>query len=99
MDAEMDKYHVGSSSWSEQFMDAMNMGGDDEEPEWDDYLLHFLSFYWKVFHALVPPTDYYGGWATFWVSLLFIGAITVLVGDIAKMLGCVIGLEDGITAI
>jgi solute carrier family 8 (sodium/calcium exchanger) len=100
MDDEMDKYSIGTSSWNEQFHDAMNMGTDDDaEPEWSDYLLHFLSFYWKVFHALVPPTDYYGGWATFWVSLLFIGAITVLVGDTAKMLGCVIGLEDGITAI
>jgi len=100
MEDEEEKYGVGTSTWSEQFHDAMNMGGDDDaEPEWGDYLMHFLSFYWKVIHALVPPTDYYGGWATFWVSLLFIGLITCLVGDIAKMLGCVIGLEDGITAI
>lgn len=100
MEDEEEKYGVGTSTWSEQFHDAMNMGGDDDaEPEWGDYLMHFLSFYWKVIHALVPPTDYYGGWATFWISLLFIGLITCLVGDIAKMLGCVIGLEDGITAI
>jgi len=100
MDEEMDKFHVGSSSWSEQFHDAMNMGGDDGmEPEWSDYLLHFCSFYWKVLHAVIPPTDYYGGWGTFWISLFFIGGITVLVGDVAKMLGCVIGLKDSVTAI
>jgi len=100
MAAEMDKYGVGSSSWGEQFHDAMNMGSDDaEEAEWSDYLLHFCSFYWKVIHAVIPPTDYYGGWATFVVSLAFIAIITVFVGDTAKMFGCCIGLEDGITAI
>jgi len=100
MDAEMEKYGVGSSTWAEQFHDAMNMGSDDdEEAEWSDYLLHFCSFYWKVLHAIVPPTDKCGGWATFCVSLAFIGIITVFVGDTAKMLGCVIGLDDQITAI
>merc|ERR1712196_228586 len=100
MAAEMDKYGVGTSSWGEQFHDAMNMGSDDaEEAEWSDYLLHFCSFYWKVIHAVIPPTDYYGGWATFVVSLAFIAVITVFVGDTAKMFGCCIGLEDGITAI
>jgi len=99
MNEENEQWGVGTSSWGEQYHNAMNMGTDDGEAEWSDYLMHFLSFYWKVFHALVPPTDYYGGWATFWVSLLFIGIITCLVGDCAKMLGCVIGLDDSITAI
>jgi len=99
MDEEVGDYQIGTSSWGEQFHAAMNMGADDGEPEWPDYLLHFLSFYWKVLHAFVPPTDYWGGWGTFWVSLGMIGAITCLVGDCAKMLGCVIGLDDSITAI
>merc|ERR1719446_702454 len=100
MDAEVEKYSVGTSSWSEQFHDAMNMGGDDgEDPEMADYILHCLSFYWKVVHAFIPPTDYGGGWYTFWISLGYIGAITAFVGDAAKILGCCIGLDDGITAI
>jgi len=100
MDVEMGKYQVGSSSWSEQFHDAMNMGGEDcEDPEFSDYVFHFLSFYWKVFHAFVPPTDIWGGWATFWCSLGTIAFITMFVGDMAKMFGCCIGLEDAITAI
>jgi len=99
MDDEMGKYGVGTSSWTEQLHDAMNMGGDDGDPEAMDYLMHFLSFYWKVVHAIVPPTDYGGGWYTFCVSLCFIGIITCLVGDMAKMLGCVMGLDDSITAI
>jgi len=101
MDAEMGKYQVGSSSWAQQFNEAMNMGGDDDEgtPELADYVLHFLSFYWKVLHAVIPPTDYWGGWATFYVSLIFIGVITMFVGDVAKMFGCCVGLADGINAI
>jgi len=100
MDAQMGKYEIGSHSWSEQFTDAMNMAGDEEEePQFSDYLMHFVSFYWKVLHAIIPPTDYYGGWGTFCVSLVFIGVITALVGDIAKMFGCCVGLEDEITAI
>lgn len=100
MDAEVEKYSVGTSSWSEQFHDAMNMGGDDgEDPEMADYILHCLSFYWKVVHAFIPPTDYGGGWYTFWISLGYIGFITAFVGDAAKILGCCIGLDDGITAI
>jgi len=100
MENEMDKYGVGTSSWGEQFSNAMNMGGDDgEEPEWGDYLMHFLSFYWKVLHAFIPPTDMGGGWYTFCISLVFIGGITALVGDAAKILGCCLGLPDAITAI
>merc|ERR1711998_766383 len=76
MDDEMGKYGVGTSTWGEQFHQAMNMGSDGDDPEFIDYLMHFLSFYWKVLHALVPPTDMYGGWPTFYVSLCFIGGIT-----------------------
>merc|ERR1712023_628318 len=64
-----------------------------------EYVLHFLSFYWKVLHACIPPTDYCGGWLTFVFSLLAIGALTAVIGDLAKMFGCCIGLKDSITAI
>jgi len=106
MEKELAKYSVATETWSEQFVQAMQIECDDEEedeegegPGWDTYLLHFLSFYWKVIHAFVPPTSYCGGWATFWVSLLFIGAITCVVGDVAKMFGCILGLQDSVTAI
>merc|ERR1712166_816546 len=81
MEKELAKYTVETETWGEQFVAAMTIEADDEEDEgaeleWDSYLLHFLSFYWKVVHAFVPPTSYCGGWATFCVSLGFIGAIT-----------------------
>ena len=49
--------------------------------------------------AFIPPTDYCSGWATFFVSLIFIGVITALVGAFAGMFGCFVGLPDSITAI
>lgn len=64
-----------------------------------DYIIHVLSFYWKVIMATIPPTSYCNGWGTFFVSLFFVGIITALVGDLAGMFGCTIGLSKPITAI
>jgi len=96
-----DNYKIGTSSWAEQFQGAMNMEGDGEggEPACMDYVMHVVSFYWKVLHAFIPPTDKCGGWATFFCALAAIGVITAFIGDFAKMFGCCVGLEDGITAI
>ena len=41
---------------------AMSVGGstDDEgnelPPTWSDYLMHFLTFFWKIVGACIPPT-------------------------------------------
>lgn len=43
--------------------------------------------------------DYWGGWACFVTSILMIGALTALVGDLASHFGCWIGLKDAVTAI
>merc|ERR1712166_77779 len=100
MEEELAKYSVATETWSEQFMAAMTIESDEEDGlSWEHYLLHFLSFYWKVLHATVPPTSYGGGWWTFGVSLCFIGAITCGIGDVAKMFGCILGLQDSVTAI
>ena len=53
----------------------------------------------QVLFAAVPPTDMLGGWLTFAVSLVFIGLLTAIVGDLASIFGCTIGLPDAITAI
>ena len=91
---------VETTSWSEQFKDAMNCGGEEgEDPSGLDYTLHFLSLGWKVLFALVPPTSYCGGWLTFWVSLAFIGLLTAVVADVASTFGCLLGLPDSVTAI
>jgi solute carrier family 8 (sodium/calcium exchanger) len=52
-----------------------------------------------LFFALIPPTDYGGGWVTFCIALCFIGGVTAVIGDMAALLGCCMNIPDSITAI
>jgi len=95
----LDKMRLDTASWGEQFSKAMEPAGEEGDPSTMDYVMHFLSFFWKVAFAIVPPTRFYGGWATFGVSLTLIGGLTAVVGDLASTFGCLIGLTDPVTAI
>lgn len=97
---------VGTSSWKEQFTDALTVSGsgddDSEEPStptFGDYMMHYMTVFWKLLFAIVPPTDIWGGWACFVVSIIFIGILTMVIGDIASHFGCTIGLADSVVAI
>ncbi|XP_056140638.1 solute carrier family 8 member 4a isoform X1 [Lampris incognitus] len=99
---------VGSSSWREQFVSAVTVsaGDDDEEesgeerlPSCFDYIMHFLAVFWKVLFAFVPPTEYWNGWACFFVSISLIGVLTAVTGDLASHFGCTVGLKDSVTAV
>ncbi|TGZ69018.1 hypothetical protein CRM22_003959 [Opisthorchis felineus] len=60
---------IGTSSWKEQFVEAVTVsaGGDGEGadleeeklPSCMDYVMHFLTVFWKVLFAFVPPTADY----------------------------------------
>merc|ERR1711871_843561 len=78
---------------------GMEEGGDEEELTWVDYWLHVLSLPWKILFATCPPTDVWGGWACFFVSLAYIAILTACVGEIASLFGCALGLKDEVTAI
>ncbi|XP_064478601.1 sodium/calcium exchanger Calx-like [Ornithodoros turicata] len=96
----VDKLRLHSESWAGQLRDAMNVnGGDIENATAVDYVMHFFTFGWKVIFALIPPTGFMGGWLTFFVSLGAIGLVTAIVGDLAGIFGCLVGLEDTVTAI
>jgi solute carrier family 8 (sodium/calcium exchanger) len=109
---------VGTSSWREQFIEAISVSaGDGDEGEGEeqedgtvaepeehlpscmDYVMHFLSIFWKILFALVPPTDILGGWACFWASMFMIACLTAVIGDTASGFGCHIGLMDSVNAI
>ncbi|XP_056681512.1 sodium/calcium exchanger 1 isoform X6 [Monodelphis domestica] len=100
---------VGTNSWREQFIEAITVSAgeddDDEEcgeeklPSCFDYVMHFLTVFWKVLFAFVPPTEYWNGWACFIVSILMIGLLTAFIGDLASHFGCTIGLKDSVTAV
>lgn len=97
--------HTSSSQWATQLRESFDVGGsfDDEgnrlQPGVQEYLLHLLTLWWKVLMALAPPPTTLGGWPLFIASLCVIGVITALVGELAKLLGCAIGLKDTVTAI
>ncbi|XP_029284128.1 sodium/calcium exchanger 1-like isoform X2 [Cottoperca gobio] len=98
---------IGTNSWREQFAEAITVssGDDDDEcgeeklPSCFDYVMHFLTVFWKVLFALVPPTDYLNGWACFVVSISVIGMLTAFIGDLASHFGCTVGLKDSVTAV
>ncbi|XP_030575319.1 sodium/calcium exchanger 3 isoform X3 [Archocentrus centrarchus] len=99
---------VGTNSWREQFMEAITVSAGDEDeddtgeerlPSCFDYVMHFLTVFWKVLFACVPPTDYLNGWACFTISIIIIGLLTAVIGDLASHFGCTIGLKDSVTAV
>lgn len=101
---------LGTSSWKEQFTEALTVSGGDENdaeggtgqpssPSAMNYLMHSLTIFWKVLFAFVPPTDIAGGYLCFIVSILGIGVVTAIIGDVASYFGCTLGIKDSVTAI
>lgn len=98
--ASMDTLQLDESSYPAQFVEAMNVnGGDLKGATVIDYIMHFLTFFWKLLFAFIPPCKYLGGWPTFCISLAIIGLMTAIIGDLAAIFGCLVGLPDAITAI
>ncbi|XP_013780912.1 sodium/calcium exchanger 1-like [Limulus polyphemus] len=102
---------IGTSSWKEQFVEAITVsagdgededgGNGDEEkmPTCSDYIMHFFTLFWKIIFAFVPPTDYVDGWLCFVFSIIVIGILTAFIGDLASHFGCTLGVKDSVTAI
>eukprot|EP00057_Strongylocentrotus_purpuratus_P007467 XP_011661941.1 PREDICTED: sodium/calcium exchanger 3 isoform X4 [Strongylocentrotus purpuratus] len=99
---------IGTSSWREQFAEALTVsagtgddGADGEEklPSCGDYVMHFLTIFWKILFAFIPPTDYLGGWACFTSAIMVIAGLTAIITDLASHFGCTINLKDSVTAI
>ncbi|TRY57345.1 hypothetical protein DNTS_024938 [Danionella cerebrum] len=98
---------IGTHSWREQFIEAVTVsaGEGDQEgeepraPSGCDYFMHIVTVFWKILFAFVPPTEYWNGWACFIVSILVIGLLTAVIGDLASHFGCTVGLRDTVTAV
>lgn len=75
-------------------------GDEDDSPSIADWAMHVITLPWKLVFAFCPPVDYCGGWVCFFTSLLMIGGVTALIGDLANLFGCLIPfMENQITAI
>ena len=93
-------------TWSSQFKNAVMLGPTIDQ---DDLILvdvtlmealsHFFTISWKVLFASVPPANIWHGKAAFVIALMYIGMVTAIVGEVASKLGCVLQIDDSITAI
>jgi Ca2+/Na+ antiporter len=94
------------TTWSGQFMKAIMLSpkiSEDnivvDQVSLEDALSHFASITFKVIFATIPPVKMCGGYFAFCVALFWIGVVTMIVGDVAKVLGCVCGIRESVTAI
>merc|ERR1712241_1414375 len=95
---------AGASSWKDQILEAFTVqaGDDDEEekmPTCGDYIMHFLTLFWKVIFSFIPPAAIANGYPCFVISIAMIGVCTAVIGDVAGHLGCFIFLKDSVNAI
>lgn len=88
-------HDLSTHTWRQQFIDAMTFQSESKVA----MTMHALTFPWKILFACLPPTNYYGGWATFSASLAAVGAVTFVVGELAGTWGCMVGLSDAQVAL
>ncbi|KAL5004041.1 hypothetical protein ScPMuIL_017497 [Solemya velum] len=92
-------------SWVDQFVEAMSIEEDTDDdgnkisPTFLAFFMHFLTFFWKVLGACIPPTKYFGAWPSFVLSLVYIAVLTAFIDQLGHLLGCVIGLRVSVTGI
>eukprot|EP00931_Biecheleriopsis_adriatica_P115296 TRINITY_DN91105_c0_g1_i1.p1 TRINITY_DN91105_c0_g1~~TRINITY_DN91105_c0_g1_i1.p1 ORF type:complete len:824 (+),score=154.97 TRINITY_DN91105_c0_g1_i1:26-2497(+) len=102
MKINWDNVAVGNDNYKGQFISAVYCNGSPEaqkDASAIDWAMHILAFPWKLLFACVPPTEYAGGWVCFFCALIMIGFVTVIIGDMAELLGCVVGISPATTAI
>lgn len=86
--------------WQQQFVSALQCEGSVDHlgnsipPTPGMMALHFLSVFWKVIFATIPPPKYCGGWLSFVISLFYIAMLTAVIGDAASQLGCTLRVDD-----
>mmetsp|Transcript_124833 Transcript_124833/g.216332 ORF Transcript_124833/g.216332 Transcript_124833/m.216332 type:complete len:1112 (-) Transcript_124833:138-3473(-) len=97
-----DEIRLGNRDCIDQFVSAIYCNGSPEEQKEatkTDWVFHLVALPWKILFTLVPPTSYCGGWVCFVISLVLIGVVTAVIGDLAELFGCVFDVPDAVTAI
>merc|ERR1719440_2444395 len=87
-------------TWAQVQREALYCDGgqlQQSEAGWLSWVYHIAALFWKMLFVVVPAPGFGAGWPCFFVSLVFIGLITALVGDLAEMLGCCLGIPNDIT--
>lgn len=93
------------ASWSGQFKRALVLQPVIDEndvvikPSAGRTMLHFMQMPWKLLFAIVPPTTYLGGWATFISSFILTGLLSFAVFDTVTSMGCIMDIPIGLQAL
>ncbi|XP_066273845.1 sodium/calcium exchanger 1-like isoform X3 [Branchiostoma lanceolatum] len=93
------------TSWGGQFRSAMCLECEEDEdgkkipPSVGQLIMHFVTFFWKVLFAFIPPRSVLGGWPAFILSLGFITMLTAFIETLGHLLGCVFGVRTSVTGI
>jgi len=98
----IDHWHFGNSEWLGQFPAALYCNGSAEEQKEaskSDWFWHILCLPWNLLFTLVPPPSYCGGWICFVACLGFLAVLAALLTDMAELFGCVLEVEDLVTAV
>mmetsp|Transcript_10225 Transcript_10225/g.26188 ORF Transcript_10225/g.26188 Transcript_10225/m.26188 type:complete len:839 (-) Transcript_10225:1969-4485(-) len=90
------RFQLGQESWWQQIREAVV---PEEDLPVVGLVMHFVLLPWALFAATIPPTLYCNGWLSFVWALAYIGIVTAVIGDVASLFGCSIGLSDSVTAI
>merc|ERR1719367_1040548 len=97
----VDAVRQGNRDYLDQLKSAIFVNGSLEEQRlasFGDWTMHLVSLPWKLLFAWVPPTSYFGGWLCFAACLLCIAGITGVIADLAELFGCVVSMDDFVTA-
>lgn len=98
----IDAMRLGTEDWKKEVHHSVrDAGGEEGETSSTlDWFVRKLGYPWNLlFSVTVPPTAFFGGWFCFWVSLFYIGFLTLMVIDFANLFGCVAGVPNSIMAI
>ena len=90
-----DDIALSANTWGEQFAEALEYDGEGLLGG----VVYLLTLPWKFAFAFTPPARMLGGWLCFGITLVFIGLLTALIGDLAAHMGCCMGIAPAITAI
>lgn len=90
------KFKLGSDEWGQKIAEAIHYDSSWSLPR---KVSSVIMLPWRLMNALSPPTTMMGAYPAFVCSLGLIAIATVMIGDLAALFGCVIGLSDTITAI
>lgn len=91
-----DKFELSKMAWAANIKACLTVptGGFLTVYAWI-----FMLPWHIVVTVLIPPVSLLGAWPTFFVALFLTGFTTAIIGDLASLFGCIIGLSDYVTAI